>query len=114
MALSVARIPDHGVEVFFVGFCCTTQIAIEFLVAELWGGGGKADKFIAGCFACLLLGCTDSDALGHHPEDFAWPSCTVSSGHHYSLSRCPRQEYRFNKSTFKPQLAARNNSASEV
>lgn len=43
VVMSVAGIPDHGVEVFFVGPGCTTQIDVEFLGANFRGGDGMTD-----------------------------------------------------------------------
>jgi hypothetical protein len=47
VVVSVARIPDHGVEVFFVGPGSAAQIGTEFLGAKFRGGNGEADIFPA-------------------------------------------------------------------
>ena len=66
--VSVTRIPDHGVEVFFVGPGSTAQIGVEFLGAGFRGGDGEADIFLAGGFALFLPARTDFDTLGQNPE----------------------------------------------
>jgi hypothetical protein len=53
--LSVARVPDYGVEIFFVGPGCTAQIGIEFLGAKFGGGDGETDTFLARGFGQILL-----------------------------------------------------------
>jgi hypothetical protein len=65
---SVARIPDPGVEVFFVGPSSTTQIGVELLGAKFRGGDREADIFLAGRFAFLLSTRTDFNALSQNPE----------------------------------------------
>ena len=72
VTVSVARIPDHGIKVFFVGPGSAAQIGVEFLGAKFRGGDGEADIFLAGGFALFLPACTDFDAyfryLGQNPE----------------------------------------------
>ena len=68
VVMSVTRIPDHGVEGFFVGPGSATQIGVEFLGAKFRGGDGEADIFLAGGFALFLPARTDFDALGQNPE----------------------------------------------
>jgi hypothetical protein len=51
MVVSISRIPDHGIEVFFVRSGCAAQIGVEFLGPKFWGGDGQADIFLAGGYA---------------------------------------------------------------